>query len=377
MAFWQREIIRSGISMTLDGTYRLDLPDHGLLGSLLLRITGREITGLGQGGGDWRIVDFLDKIEVRLNGSTVCKSLSGYLCQAFATYDQGVIPPGAWRNYATNMQSEYVLINFGRHLFDPEMVLDLARFKDVELRITNSAEATDFSGLGLTVVAYWLREATTPALGGYMRTEEWRSWATVSDETKYLVLPVEYPIRRVCLQAVPAVDGSYVEKTGMHNLMDDVKLALDTGQILLWDGSIEDLIRDNFLDFGKEYIVTGSHYMTADKGVRVDLGYVLGGAWGAGSQDGAGAATIPTMETGRTSFTQKPETYEADSPIGFIFKGLAPFETALFRFDHDKNPASWLDPRARASVELNIHTREHADAVDGANTVALDRFVRY
>ncbi len=42
----------------------------------------------------------------------------------------------------------------------------------------------------------------------------------------------------------------------------------------------------------------------ADKGVRVDLGYVLGGAWGEGSQDGAGAGTIPTMETGRTSYTQ-------------------------------------------------------------------------
>lgn len=377
MPFWQREIIRSGVDMTLGSTYRLDLPDHGLLGSLLLRVTGRQISGLGQGGGDWRIIDFLDKIEVRLNGSTVCKSLAGYVLQAFATYDQGVMMPSAWRNYATNMQSAYLLINFGRHLFDPEMVLDLARFKDVELRVENGAAATDFSGLGITIVAYWLRESAAPSLGGYMRTEEWRAWTTVADEWKYLDLPTEYPIRRILLQAVPAVDGSYVEKTGMHNLMDDVKLALDTGQFLLWDGSIEDLIRDNFLDFGKEYLATGNHYMTADKGVRIDLGYTLGGAWGAGSQDGAGAATVPTMETGRTSFTQKPETYEADSPIGFIFKGLAPFETALFRFDHDRNPASWLDPRGRATVELNVHTRNHADAADGANKVVLDRFVRY
>jgi len=53
--------------------------------------------------------------------------------------------------------------------------------------------------------------------------------------------------------------------------------------------------------------------LNADQGRNIGLGYVLGGAWGSGSQDGAVSGTLPTLEGMRTSFTQKPETYEADS----------------------------------------------------------------
>jgi hypothetical protein len=210
-----------------------------------------------------------------------------------------------------------------------------------------------------------------------MRTEEWRSWTTIADETKYLELPIEHPIRRIILQAEPDVDASYVEETNMANLMDDIELSLDTGQVRVYKGGIDDLMRENFLDLGKEALVCGYAYHNADKGIRIDLGYTLGGAWGAGSSDGAGAGTVATLESGRTSYTQKAETYEGDHPIGFLFKGLAPFETALFRFDHDFDPGAWLNPARRATVKLDIHTRNSGASADGLNKVILDRFVRY
>jgi len=374
--FWQREYVRENVSMDLNGTYKLDLPEHGLLGSLLLRITGSEASGYGQSGGDWRIVDEISKITVLLNGATICKSLTGYQAQALAAHDQGVIPPGHWQNYATNMQSEYFLINFGRWLFDLEVGLDLAKFNNVELQVENTATASDFSDLTISVLGYYLRDAGAGGFAGYMRSEEWRSWTTVADETKYNDLPTEYILRRILLQAIPAVDSDNVEKTNMANLMDDIELSLDTGVIRVFKGGIDDLMRENFLDTGKLYIVAGNSYMTADKGIDVSLGYVLGGAWGAGSADGAGAGTVATMETGRTSFTQKAETYEADSPIGWLFAGMSPFLTALFRFDWDYNPATWLDPDRRKTVKLDIHTRNSSSAADGRNAIVLDRFVR-
>lgn len=375
--FWQREYLRENVAMTLNSTYRLELPDHGLLGSLLLRISGSQVSGYGQGMADWRIIDRITKLEVILNGSTICKSIPGYIAQALAVFDQGVMPPDTWRNYATNTQFCYILINFGRKLFDPGMMLDLSQFHDVELRVTNDATSSQFSDLTISVLAEWLREGGAVPLGGYMRTEEWRSWTTVAAETKYLELPTEWLIRRIILQAIPAIDSDFVEKTNMANLMETIKLALHTGEKLVYEGGIDDIMRENFLHYGKEYLVACQPYMLADDGVDLSLGYVIGAVGGAGSQDGAGAATVATIESGRTSFTQKPETYEADSPINLIARGISPYLTVLLPFDLQDDPTTWLDPAARATVKLDITTRNASSAADGTNKVILDRFVRY
>ena len=361
--------------MTLNATYRLDLPQQGNLGSILFRISGSQASGYGQGGGDWRIIDEISKLEIILDGSRVCKSLTGYQVQALAVYDQGIMPPSTWRNYATNTQWCYLLLNFGRFLHDPEMGLDLSRFSNVELRLTNTATSSDFSDLTVSVLGQFLRDAPAGVFPGYVRSEEWRQWTTVADETKYLDLPTDYPIRRAVLQAIPAVDGSNVEKTGMNNLMDDIELLLDTGVIRVYKGGVDDLMRENAYTLGRPLIAGGFPYMTADKGVDISLGYVNLATAGAGSQDGAVAASIATIESGRTSFTQKPEVFEADSPQTLIVAGIAPFLTALFAFDQDPNPATWLDPAARATVQLNIHTRNHSDAASGYNAVVLERAV--
>jgi len=376
--YWRREYLREAVSMTLNGTYQVDLPDHGRLGSLLLRISGSQVSGYGQSGGDWRIIDEISKIEVILNGSIVCKSLPGDVAQALGFYDQGVPAPDTWRNYATNTQWCYIPLNFGRRLFDPAAYLDLGHFTSAELKITNTATSSDFSDLTVSILEYFLEEPTgeVPPVG-YLRTEEWKKWTTVADETQYLDLPTEYRLRRIVLQAIPAVDSDNVESTGMHNLMDDVELMLDSGRLRIFKGGIDDLMREAYYHIGRDIITGGFSYMTADKGVKIGLGYVTAGAWGAGSQDGAGAATIATMESGRTSFTQKPETYEADSPIAMLFKGVAYHNTVLIPFDQDPNPNTWLDPDLRKTVELNIHTRNASSAADGTNRVILDRLVPY
>lgn len=373
--FWQRKYVREDVSMTLNDEYLLDLPEHGQLGSILFRISGAEASGYGQSGGDWRIIDEISKLEIIANGAKIVKSLTGYEVQALAVHDQGVMPPSAWRNYATNTQWCYLLLNFGRFLHDPVYGLNLDRFDDVELKVTNTATSSDFSDLTISVVGIYKRDDAGGDFNGYLRTEEWRSWTTVADETKYLDLPTENVIRRILLQAIPAVDSNNVEKTGMNNLMDDIELSFDTGEVQVFNGGIDDLMRENYYTLGKPLITGGFPYMTADKGIDISLGYVLQAVVGPGSQDGAVAATIATLESGRTSFTQKMETYEADSPGCLIVQGMAPFLTALFSFDFDPNPDTWLNPLTRATVEMNIHTRNHADAASGRNAVILDRLV--
>jgi hypothetical protein len=177
------------------------------------------------------------------------------------------------------------------------------------------------------------------------------------------------------MQLVPAVDANNVEKTAMWNLADDVELSLKTGVLRVFKGGIDDLMWENLYHYGKEYLNAHDIYITADYGYKVGLGYVLGGAWGSGSADGSGSSTVPTLEAGRTSFTQKPETYEADSPIQAIFKGLAPENCVIFRFDDPDDPESYLDVAGNATVKLDVHTRDSSSAADGTIRVILDRLI--
>ena len=373
--FFQREYVREAVAMTIGGVLKLDLPEHGLLSSLLIRISGAEATGYGQTGGAWRIIDEISKVSVLGNASVIIKSLTGYQAQAMAFYDQGVIPPGSWRNYATNVQFEYMLINFGRWMFDTEVGLDLAKFNNVELQIENIATAATFSDLTVSIMGIYLRDVPVRQFTGYMRSEEWRSWATVQDQTVYNNLPTEHPIRRVVLQAIPYCTTNGVADTTMNNLMDDVEFSLDTGQIRVYKGGIDDLMRENFLDTGKPVIVGGFPYMNADYGIDMSLGYIYGASWGAGSQDGGVATTFPTMESALTFHTQKPESYDGDHPIGLLCIGMSPFLTVQFRFDHSYLPTDWLNPEVRKTVQLNIHTRNAATADLGKNAIVLDRYV--
>lgn len=374
-AFLQREYVREGVAMALNETYKLDLPEHGLLTSLLIRISGNEISGYGQSMHDWRIIDRITKVAVLTDGATICKSLTGYQVQALSYYDQGVISPGDWRNYASNTQNEYLLINFGRYMGDPELGLDLSMFANVELQITNNATASEFTSLSVTVLGIYLRGTQAGQFKGYMRTEEWRSWTTVSDETKYNDLPVEHIIRRILLQAIPDQDANFVNETNMVNLMDDIDLGLDTGQVRVFKGGIDDLMRENYLDTGKAAIVGGQMYGVTDKGTDFSLGRPLIFVHGSVSKDGAVSTVIPTLTADELNGTVTPESVEADSPINVLSIGMAPFYTAQFDFNLGWDSANWLDPNQRKTVKLDIHTRSGAAYADGRNAIVLDRLV--
>lgn len=375
--YWHRDYLRENVTMTLGQTWEEDLPSEGLLGSILLRMSVSGVSGAFAETEKWRIVDFIDKIEVIGDGSDVIKSFTGEVASAVAYFDQGVANPDYWHSYATGTKWAHFLINFGRGLFDVGAGLNLARWGNVRLKITNSGSSTYFgAGINLAVLQYFLREPPGGAFAGYLRTEEWRKWTTVQNETKYLELPEEFPIRRVIMQLYPNLDSSNVAKTGMWNLADDIELNYDTGVTRIFKGGVDDLMWENFYHHGKEILATPNIYQTADYGRKVGIGYVLGAVGGAGTQDGAGASTVPTLEGRRTDFTQKPESYEADTLISTIVRGLCPEECIVIPFNEPDDPGAYLDPRARGTVQLNVHTRDSSSAADGTIRVVLDRFVR-
>jgi len=376
--FWQKEYIREAASADLNSTYQLDLPDHGILGTLFLRLRGTKESGNPLGSlAKWRLIDYIDKIEVVANGSEIIKSVNGTQAAFAAFADQRAIMPNKIEEYSSAPMEVIVPINFGRRMYDSDMALDLSRFSSVELQITNSCTSSYWAdSLSWTVLALWCRDPRTDPMG-YLRTEEWRSWTTVADETKYLDLPTRYALRRLILQAWPDLDSDEVEETSVYNVMDDIELSLATGQVRVFKGGIDDLMRENVLDLGVLPMTYGGQYHANGKGFYTGVAYTFAAINGQTTHN----STVPTtpiwLYQQDNQGTQRQRNYTADAVSTFLTCGLGYMNCAVFRFDHEDDPETWLDPDEQKTVECNIHTRNSASAADGTAAVVLDRLVRY
>lgn len=371
----QLEYLREAVAMTLGETYQLDLPKTGRLSGFILKLSAPCTSGATLAVATWRLLDFISKIEVIANGATVIKSLTGIQAMFYAWKHQGIVPPHFWRNYATNTQFEYIPILFGRFLGDPDYGLDLERFDNLELRITNNSSATYHSStISVSVLQTFIRESANP-FKGYIRSELWREWTTVSDETQYFILPTEYPICGIDLRALPPVTSG-LSNTGFANLMDDIDFSIQGGTKKLYKGGLDDLIVQNYLERGAEIITSGLADINADRGIDVGIGRMFGWSGISGSKDGAVSATIPTMLADATDNTIAFEAREADSPVEFICRGMGFQNVGWLLHNQDLLPELAIDPNRDGECRLNIHTRSGATYASGTNQVLLERVVQ-
>lgn len=375
--YYQREYLRQDIAMTLNNTYQLDLPKNGLLSSLLLYFYGTQATGLGGTGGKFKLTDFISKIEIIGDGATVIKSYTGHQAQAIGFLDSGVTMPDMIRMYATNTQKAYVTINFGRMLRDLDYGLDLSRWKNVEIRITNDATSSYFTNIYVTMMMYLLRDAVAGQFKGYITSENWREYVPVAAETKYLELPTDYLIRRIILNPYPGFNGTTEEwYASLDDLMNNIELSFNTGNDRVWKDGLTQLMICNYIERGKYNLCTALAYPTADHAIDIGLGYTFGMALGAASKDDSSAATVPTVIADISNNLPKMETYEADNPTYMLGMGMAYMQCAAFEFDADQNPSTWLDTKAKDVVKLDITTKTGITVTSAKNRIVLERLVR-
>src|SRR3989304_6046221 len=135
--FWQRELLRDAVSMTFNQTFELDLPKSGQLGSLALYIRSAANAGALTSLYKRLLIDYISKIEVIGDGSEIIKSFDGKQALASAFYDDGVEPLGKWGNYSGVTHRQLIPLHFGRRFYDELFGLDLGRFNQLTLKITN------------------------------------------------------------------------------------------------------------------------------------------------------------------------------------------------------------------------------------------------
>jgi hypothetical protein len=372
--YFQKEYLREAAALTRGGTTRIDLPESGLLSSILLFFTGICASGATLADEKWRLQDHLTKIEVIANGAQVIKSLDFKHLQFFTWLRQGIVPHFNWRNYATNEQREYCLLNFGRFLNDPDYGLDLSKYDNVELRLTNASSATYHADSMTVSMLQVFKRDGAGGFKGHLRSELWRQWTSVLNETKYLVLPTEHPISGIYLRSVPETSAGMAE-CGPSWQMDDIDFSLQGGLKRYYKGGLDDLYVLNSLERGAEVITSGMADVTADKGIATAIARMNGWAISPTSKDGAIAASIATMIADATDATISFEVREADSPVSFIVKGVGFQNMAWLLHSQDLKDEELLRFPEQGECRLNIWTANAAGYAGGTNEVLLERLV--
>lgn len=369
-----RDVILDSKSMTFNQTHAEDLAKQGLLQSLLLIMSSDQVSPYGSAGGDWRLLDKLDDIEIVGNGGKVVRSLKAKEHAYFSYLTGRKTQQDMWRNYASNTQFCVIPISFGRKWNDREWALDLGNWDQVQLKVKNTATSSTFTtDIKLSVIAQYLRDVPRSAVRGYMKAEAHTDYVPVAADTKYLNLPTQGKLHRAILHLRPGQDGNGVVYDQPWDMADLITLKGKAGSVEYMDHSAARLAYENWYDLEGEVLTMGQSYHTADKGYDMGVGRPLGWQVGSLSKDGAGSSTVPTMAADNTDFAIVNETYEADSPIAVWVRGQGFHNCLSLPVAWGPDLGDWLDLEANKQVTLDIRTRSGATVTSAKNRVLLER----
>ena len=355
---------------SISGTGIWKLPDAGKITGMLLRITADCATINAQEVS--KLVDAISKIEVIVNGSRELHSYSGQIAQAMAFYDTGMNPIDKLTEYASGMQRCIIPIHFGEYLGDPDLGLTCENYESVRLHVTNDMNDTYWDNLSIKAHYIKLDGEVSGLFGrGVLGKEEYKKYTTAQDGREYVDLQEEGLLRRIILQGIPD-RSSNKDKCDFRDLFYDIKYTGKSRAVNFFDSDLDRLLWWNAYEYGNDVISHGQAYRAADDSYQHGSGMLLAAALGSSSADGSGSSTVPT-KSGDDDGSLLFESYEADSPIDFLTKGVGIFHTGVFRHDRMADLSDYLDMTAWKTLTLELHTRNSSSAASGDAKVVTER----
>ncbi len=271
----------------------------------------------------------ITKIEI-VDGSEVLWSLPGDV--AYALYSQlNEGPPHEYHTGATS-DGPYVAIpiQFGRHLYDPELAFDPTRFRNPQLKVTfdeatvRAAGGTGFvsDSFTLTIIAHLMGDA--PAPRGWLMCRDVEDYTSLADGDHLTDMPVDYPYRMIMVRV-------YEAGTDLRTSVDNYKLTCDGGAHIPFDmGAMEAVSR--MTQFFKPTLKAGYDGIVATETVQTWIGIDL--AQGCTAHVGAIIAGMGSAWPGQASmFTYDNDgTDEVDSPLHWHVIGWCPHNLLIIPF---------------------------------------------
>lgn len=228
MAFKQLRTILALETQTTDaGTKVVKLPLSNFLHHLV--VYGEAKLGAGPLTKAWSMYDHITKIEVIANGSEVLFSLTPRQIHDLERFVYDIAPEHVESNTAGAVVSSYFHVPFGAVKWDPSYYLPLAKFADLELRISYSPTiAADGFASGTTkfaVFGYVTMAGEPGPFAGFLRHTTIYDWSTGASGDVVIDLPRRIPIAAIQIYAKHAT-------AALKDILTNIKLSLNGDQII-------------------------------------------------------------------------------------------------------------------------------------------------
>ncbi len=320
---------------------------------------------------DNRLNDVITKIEI-VDGSDQLLSLSLKEAQALEFRRTGKMPYMRIGESASGSNEESVMLLFGRALWDPEIYLDLTKFKNPQLKITTNiaavaaASATAFLAGSLKVTMdLYLIEYGASAPVAFMMAKNIYGFTSATDGDEHIDLPTDYPFVNLMMRA-------YLAGNDVDENISNLKIICDSGKFTPIDKHVKDLYRQEEEDIGPaelRYYLYRVHGETVSHDLNHDpiisllasvAGHIAGASWSWSSRfylllTDAAAAAITTEEL-----------------IELIVKGSCPHATVNVPFGLRGDPTTYFDPSQYGDIDLVLH-----QAAASAVSVVLEQLRPY
>lgn len=358
MVQWEMEYLKKEETQSIDsGTLYIDLPKNEQIGMLMLELRGSHSANNPSGS----ILDVPTKIELLLNGSKVAYSAIPEIGSYFYYLATGKLPNHLIKDRGNDYMRLPIL--FGPKWRDENYLLDTGNYKSAQLQIPFSYSTSYYTTNTLQLTAWYERPKTSLSPRGFIRqrTVKTESRAATAGEFEH-DLPTDHPVLDIGFRAFDV-------NAWLQNVITDVKLDIDSGRDVVFDGRIEDLEQLQELMFG---ICKGYHQWrlaTNGDSIRTYMGfgayhmpyyYIRSAAF-----NFVQSTTIhgPQATLDVASHDGTAET--ADKDIQFRLDGLAPHSSFAVLHQPIENPYP-LDEKAEAKLVFT----------QGAYAHDLDSFLR-
>lgn len=241
MTQWEQQYIEKEEAHTSDsGTLYFDLPKQEQIGMLMLDLSANRTSTVDLLG---TILDLPTKIDILLNGSKLAFGCEPEVASYMYYLATKMLPPHQLSQRGrTHMR---LPILFGRGYRDEKYLLNTGDYKSAQIQVPYTLNTTNF-GTGSLQATLWYERPKTPlSPEGFIRqrTIQTESRAATAGEFKH-DLPVDYPVLDLGFRMFD-IDSFFI------NDLTDVKLDINSGKELLFDGRIEDLLMIQEMVFGK------------------------------------------------------------------------------------------------------------------------------
>lgn len=328
--------------VTWEDTDEYDLPESGLLSAILIHMGGKNSSDL-QAQVKQPLIKHISKIEVVGDGDQTLYELSGEQCKAHTFYNDGYIQPETRTLYGNQYQRTMLAVEFGRYLGDLEYMVDLSKWSDLKLKVTNTITTTQFTtALMKNDIAFMLAEGNAPVPSQYLKTWEF-SGDKPNADGQYVnkTLPKRYDYRRIMYQLDPDLNASTNAATNDPNGDSyEFKFGFKEMKEVLFDCRPRDMMRFNARQFGK---IRPGMKITPSTTLYADMigGYIENITFAPIFQGTGADKEVAQFEDENARF-QKQNYAGTSTFVNVHVLGLAPYHTFVVDFDFRKKREDWI-----------------------------------